>query len=52
MKRHVSPKEAWIVFTVIWAPLRWPNLQEMFTSWLGTEYPLLNADNVREFLRK
>jgi hypothetical protein len=52
MKRHVSVKEAWIVFTVMWAPKRWPVLQEMFTGWLGVEHPLLDADNIREFLRK
>lgn len=52
MRRHVSVKEAWIVFTVMWAPKRWPMLQEMFEGWLGVEHPMLDADNMKRFLRK
>jgi hypothetical protein len=52
LKKHVSVKEAWIVFTVMWAPKRWPMLQEAFEGWLGVEHPLFDADNIRGFLRK
>jgi hypothetical protein len=52
MKRHVSVTEAWVVFTVMWARKRWPSLAEMFENWLGVEHPLLDAENIREFLRK